>query len=136
MSPMNRHHVGCMAKPPRGGWYVPKYQKHLYTIPMKKIKVIEVDGYEVRSFLDVGFIGAGHPVRCPYIPKGVMWVEKGFRIEDQRAFIEGHEVPEMETMDLIGCDETAYDKAHIKAEKSESKYRQDNDGVPAPVITD
>ena len=133
---MNRAHGNCQTKAPKGGWYVPKYQRLLWVVPMTGIKVIEVDGYEVRSFLDVGFIGAGHPIRCPYIPVGVMWVEKGFRIEDQKAFIEGHEIPENHTMDLIGCDEASYDKAHIQAEKTESKYRQQHFGVPAPVITD
>lgn len=95
------------------------------------IRIYSVDGEYVEENYDVGWIGAGHHLRCPYIPDGEIWVEQIFS-EKRRQHVVRHELKEVHKM-LAGY---SYDGAHHMANEEEAAWMREHIGVPAPHVTD
>lgn len=56
-----------------------------------------IDGDYVRNEFDEDFYGGGHPSVYPYVPKGIIIIERGIRDDDVKPY-EGHEKTEYNAM--------------------------------------
>ncbi len=86
-------------------------------------RIYTVDGARVRKKRTV-FIGGGHHLIYPWVPKGEIWIERmkgGWREE---RFILAHELTEIVLMVWRGW---SYDKAHDAANKAEHELRTGGD---------
>jgi hypothetical protein len=83
------------------------------------IKVYLVDGNYVKKNYNMDFVEGGHWRVYDYIPKGEVWVDR-LVDKDERLYVIAHELLECRDM----ADGTTYNKAHIRANRRERKYRK------------
>jgi hypothetical protein len=119
---------------PKAGWYRPVKRKWAY---LKDGTVVyTVNGYEVRSNLDVAWIGSGNPERDPYIPDCEIWIENSLCREDRLAFVE-HELVSRNTLAVMReRGNVDYKEANRLATLAEAKFRHEQFKVTAQIIED
>ena len=91
-----------------------------------------VDGFAVRNYVDVGWIGGGHPLQDPFVPAGQIWIERNDKHPDDDDAILVHELKEYALMSRG----IKYDAAHHAANEAEAQYRRERFSVPAPHNVD
>jgi len=89
-----------------------------------KLKVVIVDGTDIRNRYAVNFVFAGHHLAYDFIPPNEIWIEKSVPAAE-RDFILLHELYERNLM-IKG---SSYDYAHGKANDFEAFARDHRDKV-------
>ena len=77
-----------------------------------------VDGAFVRNRCDIDFIGGGHQLVYPWMPRGEAWIEATLGSDGR--FIAAHELSEIFDMLTRGW---SYERAHAKANRVEKVCR-------------
>jgi hypothetical protein len=85
------------------------------------IRIYQVDGARIRSFMDVDFTQGAHWLTKKYIPLNEVWVEKMLDDEDECAIL-AHELKECR---LMRDDKLSYDDAHKRASEFEWGIRHE-----------
>ena len=85
----------------------------------ENLVLYEIDGTAMRNELDIDFVGAGHHLAHPIIPKNEIWIEKTLTKADKKAYLL-HELIEHYVMSLK---KFLYPKAHELANKAEQEFR-------------
>ena len=86
----------------------------------KPLKIVQVDGEEIRNKKDTDFIAGGHHWAYDWIPENEIQVEKVLEDEEEKLATVVHEITERILMSQCKME---YDPAHEEANKYEQAFR-------------
>lgn len=84
-----------------------------------KVRIVLVDGTNIRNQGKVNFVFAGNDKAYSFIPKNEVWIEKSVPKNDRKAILM-HELAERDLM----AHGMGYDKAHLLANQIEGFQRK------------
>lgn len=90
---------------------------------LSDVKIVYIDGNEVRNERDIEFALGGHYYRYSFIPQDEIWIEQTLKDSDDEVPIIVHEIVERLLMKNNGA---SYDEAHESANTIEKIMRGQN----------